>query len=106
MSKLIKHKKQLASRIEDIDYVTKGIEEFPYGTEHTRIMQKIMNRKEEEERRGELILARFQREAEHHRQERSMAAKVLYDQNKYSHANMLRPSNPSNPNFEEIKVTL
>lgn len=49
----------MANRLEDVGYVARSIEEFPYGTEHARIMQKIMNKQEYDERRAEVVLARF-----------------------------------------------
>ncbi len=46
-----------------MEYVQKGISEFPYGTEHFKIMERVMARKEAIDRKNEQVLLRFHKDA-------------------------------------------
>ena len=59
-----------------MEYVQKGIKEFPYGTEHFKIMERVMARKEAIDRKNEQILLRFHKDAEKFKKERSNAIRL------------------------------
>lgn len=66
-------------RMEEMAYVNKGMNEFPFGHEHIKIMEKIMNKREAEDRRNEQTLLRFEKDQEEYRRQKNLAARITRD---------------------------
>jgi hypothetical protein len=47
--------------MEDINYVSHAIDEFPFGNDHFRIMDRVMTKRDTEDKRNEMILMQFER---------------------------------------------
>lgn len=65
--------------MEDVDFVQKGLAGFSYGCNHERIMEKVMKKREVDDRRNEQILLKFTKEQEEYKRQKNHALRLLHE---------------------------